>query len=439
MLIGRFTGLAALVAAAVVLVGAAPAAAGGSAQKRFAVVVAPASVPAGTTATFTVTVRNLSVPQRLGSADVTLPAAFALRGVAIPAGAPVLPASGSTVRLRDLALAPGAALSIRVVADVPCAAGPALHTWTAAAKQANRFHGSGNDVVLDRAASALTTTVTGSCSLRFVTQPRDALVGQPQSPPVAVEIVGGDGTRAATSAVVTLSRSPLSSGTGAVTGGTATAVQGLATFPALAVGAPGVYGLQATSPGLAPATSAFFRVAQETVPCPPGQSCTATAASPTGTSASATAAPAPGETKTTFLSVSFNAGAPLECPAFTPLTPPSDTVLVESTSTQRAKTATLRIPAALIGGGRSYGHKPRLDLCFGSPEPFRTASGATAQPRGTYDWNADGVQDPVYAGLLPECRCARPPCVKSRYRTPAGDGVIVVAIPGGLSDPKMRG
>jgi hypothetical protein len=430
---------------AVVVVAAGPAtASAGTTSKPFSAVVAPGAVAAGTTASFTVTLKNLTSQQRLGSADVTLPAAFVPRTVAIPASASPQPLADRTIRLRNLGLAPGGALTIAVTAGVPCSASTA--TWGVVAKQANNFQGPpGNDLGLDPAASSLTTTVTGACRLRFVTQPQAALIGatvtgaayDPAAPPVAVEVVDGSGARVtSSSAVITLSRSPLSTGLGTVGGGTATAVAGLATFPSLTVGAAGVYGLDAVSPGLAGASSAFFRVSQSVGACEPGVTCTTGAQSTTRTSVQVTSPPAAGETTRTFLTTSFGVGEPLTCPGFTPLTPAGDTVLIEATSLLRDKTATLTIPKRLMNASPNNGAS-FLGLCFGSPEPFTTAAGTPAQPQGTFDWNADGVPEPVYAGLLPTCGTA--PCVSKRNKTGSGDGVIGVRLPSSLADPKMRG
>ena len=54
---------------------------------------------------------------------------------------------------------------------------------------------------------------------------------------------------------------------------------------------------------------------------------------------------------------------------------------------------------------------------------------------GTFDWDGDGVDEPVYKGLLPDCDA--PPCVSKRKKTNAGDGVIEARLPAG--DPGMRG
>jgi hypothetical protein len=437
--------LSALVLAVVFAVAGTTAAPASTTGKPFSAVVAPGAVGAGATASFTLTLKNLTSQQQLGSADVTVPAAFVPRSLAVPATAAPQPLSDRTIRLRNLALPPGASLTIAVTADVPCGAPPSA-TWGVVAKQANNFQGPpGNDLTLLGSASSLTTTVSGACRLRFVTQPGAALIGarvtgadfDPAGPRVAVEVVDGSGARVtSSSAVVTLTRSPLSTGIAAVGGGTATAVAGLATFPSLTLSAAGIYALDASSPGLAGASSGFFRVSQSVGACEPGVTCTATAQSSTRTSVEITSPPAAGETARTFLTASFDVGQPLTCSGFSPLTPATDTILVEATSLVRSKTATLTIPKRLVNASPNNGAS-FLALCFGSPEPFTTVSGAPAQPQGTFDWNADGVPEPVYAGLLPPCGTA--PCVSKRNKTGSGDGVIAVRLPSSLADPKMRG
>ena len=48
----------------------------------------------------------------------------------------------------------------------------------------------------------------------------------------------------------------------------------------------------------------------------------------------------------------------------------------------------------------------------------------------------DGFAAGFFYGLLPDCGTA--PCVSSRHKTNAGDGVIVTQAPGGTGDPAYR-
>lgn len=140
---------------------AAPASA---ATKPYRVVVAPSSVPGGQQV-FTATFTNLSPPQELGSANLTLPAGFTAISASMT-GPGTATLSGNVVQLRDLALQPNDSLDVKVTADVPCT--PGTYAWSVIAKQSNRFSGPpGNDFGPLTADSSLTTTVTG-CGVRVV-------------------------------------------------------------------------------------------------------------------------------------------------------------------------------------------------------------------------------------------------------------------------------
>ena len=259
--------------------GAYPGSAVASATKPYTLNLSPETVPAGTQAAFSATFSNPAAgQQQLGSANLAAPAGIVLRSASVAAPATVT-VVGSTVRLRNLALQPGRSLTVTVVADVAC--NPAVVTWAVQAKQANDFQGPpGNDMTL-AAPSSLTTTISGQCKLRFVTQPSNQRVGEPLTgtpygpgPPVSVEIVDGAGARVTTqSAEVTIERgSGFGSGTlsGAKSVGT---VLGVANFPDLALSAPGTYSLQASSAGLVPATSTTFRVDTVAAFCEDDVSC----------------------------------------------------------------------------------------------------------------------------------------------------------------------
>lgn len=115
--------------------------------------ISPTSAAAGSTTSFTVTIKNTSPTStsfKLGSANVTVPAGFALSSVstvappagkawtATPAGAVLqLRAGGTTTANR---LSPGQAVSVTFSANVRCALGSS--GWTTAAKEGNLFTGS---------------------------------------------------------------------------------------------------------------------------------------------------------------------------------------------------------------------------------------------------------------------------------------------------------
>jgi len=162
----------------------------------FAVAVSPSTPAAGTSTSFTFTIKNEASPQTLGSVQISAPADFAITS-----------APGSTsftsrsALFTNLNLTSGASTTLTVTATVPCGSGS--YQWGIAAKQANDFNGSGNDFQLDpNSAGNLSGTFTGSCTV----QPC------PPSAPCSASA-----SSAATSGTVTTS-GPLPSGDSIVTG-----------------------------------------------------------------------------------------------------------------------------------------------------------------------------------------------------------------------------
>ena len=157
--------LAALVAACALSASASAA----SPTKPYEVALSPARVPAGVTVdAFAVKLTNRTGTQQLGSADVTVPAAITVVGAPTLDRAGTVSASGNVLALRNLALPPDASVTVTVALRMPCVAD--AYTWSVAAKQSNDFKGPpGNS--LGPVIGSLTTTVTGSCGLRFVAQP----------------------------------------------------------------------------------------------------------------------------------------------------------------------------------------------------------------------------------------------------------------------------
>jgi hypothetical protein len=419
-------------------VGASPAAA---ATKPYTLNISPSSAPAGARVSFTATFANpADAQQQLGSANLTAPSGFRLVSASVP-GPATATVSGGAVQLRGAALQPGSSLAVTVVADVPCSAGTGQ--WTVLAKQANDFKGPpGNDLTLDASGSSLTTAVTGACALRFVTQPANARVSQtitgtaytPSGPPVSVEVIDGSGTRITSStAPITLALGTIA-GSGSL-GGTTTvsASSGLASFGTLAIDAPGIYRLAASSPGLTSATSLAFRIDTVAVACAEDATCTGSIATSTSR-LSVTAFPDALNPDAAFLTLSLRAGLTIDCGGYQEFTP--DTALMDVTAADRTKTATLVIDKRQMNLTPNNG-AAALEMCFGSPQPFVTNSGAMATVQSAYDWNGDGTLDPVYVGLLPDC--GAPPCVSARNKTGSGDGVIEARLPAGLADPAMRG
>jgi hypothetical protein len=418
--------------------------AGAAPAKPYTLTISP-DAQAGVQTTFTA---RFAVPanasQQLGSADLTVPAGFSLASASVPAPATAA-VSGNTVNLRNLALQPGGSIEATVVATTACTAG--TYAWSVLAKQANDFNGPpGNSLNLDPGTSSLTTTITGGCgvALRFVTQPANARVGDvisgtdwdPSGPPVSVEVVDGNGSRVTTATDAITIALGAGSGPGPLTGTlTVNASAGLATFGDLRIGSAGGYTLSASATGLTGATSDPFRVDTVVSACLENLICSGSAS--TGrTSANVSAFPDAANLDAGFLVLSFNAGASIDCDGYTELSP--DTALLTVSAPNRTKTATMTIDKKLMMQDTNNG-AAFLQFCFGSPSPFLTRSGSLSSQQGTFDWDSDGTPDPVYAGLLPDCGVAAPPCVVSRNKDKAGAGVIAANLPAGLVDPMWRG
>jgi hypothetical protein len=417
----------------------------GAASKPFTMVVTPASVPAGQSSTFTVTLTNQTGQQQLGSADITVPSAFT--GVsADPTGPATATVAGNVVHLRNASVPPGGSITVSVTASVPasmaCPGG--TFTWAVVAKQANDFNGPpGNDLTLNAQGSSLTTTVTGGCAaaVRFVAgrQPADARVNQtissvdyqPAAASIQVEVVDGAGNRVTSSnASITIALGS-SVGLGALHGTTTvTATAGVATFANLSIDAPGTYTLRATSPGLTAATSDAFRVDQVAVLCIEDVTCTASITN--GTTTFSVTAPGNAHVDAGALLLDNGLGVLIDC-RFDEVTDYHELTATPTVieGPDRAKTVTSTIDKSVMNAQPNNGAS-FLQMCFGAPYTFATRPGT---PLTGVDTDGNGVNDFFY-GLLPDCGTA--PCVSSRNKTKAGDGVIVTQAPGGTGDPAYR-
>jgi hypothetical protein len=414
----------------------------GAATKPFSLVVSPSSFAAGSTTTVTATLTNLTDQQQLGSANITAPAGFSLVSASVPAPATVT-TSGQTVLVRNASLAPHNSLAVSITVKAPCSA--TSSSWSVVAKQANDFNGQpGNDLNLNAGASSLSATVGSGCSLRFFTQPHHARVGQtitgsdyaPSGSPVAAEVVDGQGNRVtSSSAAITLALGPTSTGTGTLHGTkTVTAVAGVASFGDLSIDTAGAYTLLATSPGITSATSSAFRVDQTAVACTAGLDCTG---SIQNNNVSGNVTAFSGLTSASdFLALSLDSAPVLDCAGYTELSP--DWIVLDTTSPNRTKSATLQIPKRLMNSAPNNG-APFVEFCFGATGPFAVKPGfalTLVHP----DVDGDGTPDNWYEGLLPDCSSSFPaPCVTGRHKTGSGDGVITARLPAGTADPHMRG
>ena len=383
-------------------------------KKPYAAVIAPPTVAAGSTSLFTATLTNETSTQQLGSANLTLPAAFTPLAVGAPSAGTATMA-GSTVLLRNLSLAPGGSVSVSVSARVPCQLG--TYTWSVIAKQANDFSGDpGNDLTFNQAHSSLTTTLTGVCHLgfAFVAQPASAQVAtaittatfDPSASPVVVQVLDGDGNPISIStAPITLSI--LNNPGGGTLSGTTTvnAVGGAASFPGISIDKAGLdYTLSAgtTEAAIDPGASAPFNIANV------GKRCSAAACS-SGTvtqgitSASEVASPgADGDLLSLYVAVE-----PLDCPGYQE----TSSVVTFDVSGSRTKSVTITLPKAGLKASD-------IRVCFASPNAFVDRSGAT-----------------VNLGLLADCSVSVAPCM---YPAKVVKTTIVVTFDAPPGDPKGR-
>jgi hypothetical protein len=409
--------------------------------KSYTLDVSPSSVSAGTRVTFSAT---FAVPageqQQLGSADLTAPAGLTLVSASVPAPATAA-RSGNTIKLRNLSLQPGAApIVVTIVADAACS--PSTGSWTVLGKQANNFNGNpGNDLTRDPSVGSIATNVTGTCSLRFVTQPANTRSSEvitgtaytPTGPGVSVETINGAGDRVTTSGTPITMAIGAASALGTLSGTkTVNTASGVATFSDLSINDPGTYTLSASASGSSSVASNAFRIEAVAIACTEDTPCTGSLGNGT-TKVNVTASPDATQTDAGVLTLSFGGGAALDCAGYTEFSP--DTAAINFSSDTRTKTVTETIDKKQMNlfpnNGATF-----LNVCFGSPQPFTTAGGGTATVQGSYDWDGNGTLDPVYVGLLPDCGAR--PCVSKRNKTGAGDGVITSLLPAGLGDPWHR-
>lgn len=395
------------IAAFMALACAVPAHAAAATSDHFSVVVSPSSVPGGAPSTFTVAISNEAASaDRLGAANLTAPAGFRLTSASLPAGAPgTATVTGGVLQLRGLALVRGSTLDVTVGADTACA--PAAYAWGVTATNEPNF--SGRAFTLDTTASRLTTTVSVGCTLAFLTEPTDTVVGQaisgaaftPSGPPVQVEVLDGNGnlsTSSSSPVTVVLAANP---GAGALSGSTTVgAVDGVASFSNLSISQPGTgYMLEATSPAATSATSTPFNETSAGTTCSPGQAgCGVSASTPTST-LNLTAPAGAGNT----LSITVDPGTALACAGYTAQDPNWYAFTASSTSVGKVVTYTV-VPSATDAS---------FAFCLGAPYEFTTSAGTPAPP-GILPDGSSG-----FIGLLASCAQGfGGPCVDSVSKTP---------------------
>ena len=410
-----------------------------SVRRAYTLVVSPTHVLPATSTRFFVALTNTSSKgTRLGSAKIAPPAGFSLKRAVLPPGAHgTARIKRNVLVLRRLTIASGSTLQVRVTATSPAACPPQA-PWRSTAWK-GQF--GGGKLALRSSNSRATTAITCPYSLRFVTQPGNAVVGEaisaspddPKGPPVAVQVIDGSGhvVPVATPVTIALGKNP----GGATLAGTTQhqTTAGQATFSDLSLNKTGNgYTLTASSPGLTGAASDPFNENNTAAICQQGASCTAnlqTAASAFQVVANPTGSGTPSGT----LSVSVDVGTALNCTdEGYQSRDPNWYEFFESTG-QRVKTITYTIKNTTPSG---------IQSCFGAPYQFTTNSGETAAAEPLPD-GANG-----FVGLLPSCGggTGSGPCISSITTSsdPASstgiDTILTLQIPASLQgDPWAHG
>ena len=170
MLKAGFTGArACFLALAASLLGvamlAAPAVAGGTStcsstgKCLFGVAVSPSNPAAGTSTSFSFTIKNEASYQQLGSVKISAPTGFMITSASGAASF-----TSSSAMFLNLSLAPSASTILTVTATVPCGSGS--YQWGIQAKQSSDFSGYGNFQLDPGSAGNLSGTFTGTCTFQ---------------------------------------------------------------------------------------------------------------------------------------------------------------------------------------------------------------------------------------------------------------------------------
>lgn len=388
-------------------------------DKPFEMTVAPAHEWAGVTdGAYTVTLRNLTKSQQVGSADITAPAAITIVDRNGLAG------TGNVLQLRNLGLPPGGSVTVTLGLRMPCVSG--AYGWTVEAKQSNDFSGPPGNA-LGPVSGLRTTTVDGSCKLRFVDQPASAEKNaqiradafQPASTHfVTVEAIDGSPSPQRLGWFTGAIR--LTSAPAALPSTSSQAIAGLATFTSLSIATSDNYTLHATTiaAGFSAGDSAPFQIVGVVEDCT-STTCRAqldrVTLSGTGVAGSG------------FVLLSQNLGADPVCAGYDP--PTSDWYEFQVTGVDASKTADVFYDKNAV---KKVGGKNALEICFAAPQDF-AAKGGT-QP---FDYNGDGSVE-GHVGLLPDCGSTPTPCILERAPASGGAAIVRVFVPASWGDPRMH-
>jgi hypothetical protein len=432
--------------------------------KYYTATVTPASVDAGVSATFKLTLTNCSrgtdgcaraSQQTLGSADIQVDSAFTnVSATVSTAGWSIVqPVMNGLIELRSdnsTDLVPGQSLDIAVTADTP--AGFGAYTWTTQVKQSNDFSGNGNDFTL--AGSQPQVLVGFPDHLAFVTQPSTVQASTKSSssymsPAPSVQVVTANGTPVTGgSAQVSLAADTASGDPGLGGCTSVAAVGGLATFgpgclTASTIG--GGYQLRASATWSYGNYQVTLSTSQDSIPfdvvqvlttCDPNKTCNGTAKG-SHTSVDVTGGLATSsdtlEIAVGIDSLTLDSAGNDSCLGFQP---PSGLQVARVLLTgARDKTITLTFDKYLVNQVPNNG-TPLFTICFAAPwGNWVTASGSAPT------FNADTNE---YIGILPNCTASEleqfNPCVQSRSKHAANE-IVTVSVPydtaTNRADPKL--
>ena len=419
-----------------------------TAVKPFRATLTPVA-PQAPTAPLTLTLRNESANQQLGSADLYVPVGLTVSNVKAAAtfvSGPVTHGGitfAGTIRLRNLAIAASSTRTFDdlLTASASCSGG--TFDWGIRAKQSNNFQGSpGNDFV-NVGEPLVTAFAADSCALRFLTQPKDAEVdsvitgtddfGSLLTPPDAsrpqVAFVDGEGdTVTSFTGSITVA---LSGGDPAADlGGTSSraAVAGVATFDDLSVDLRGTYTLVASALGAQDETSDEFEIVQQF--CPEDVDCSSSHVGNGGLSSTEITLnefnPG-GDTDAGELFSRFDTTGLLDCDYSdgTPYTEFTDfTYTYEYSNFERSATITTLVKKKLFNEIADNG-AAKIEVCFEAKQPFLD----------------DALEPTVGPALLPGCNkvdASMFPCIGSQNKQGA-DAVLVYTVPASYNgDPRGR-
>jgi hypothetical protein len=429
--------------------------------KDFSMVVKSSEPRGFTDHAYTITLKNETGTQQMGSADVTLPSGLTIVPKAAPDTGPNIKLDDATLarggywtlddsptprtlHLRALSAPPtgaGATVTVTIDAQMPCS-GTAL-TYSVIAKQSNDFSSNsqdGNMLTLKPSTSNLSTTLEGDCKLRFVNQPKqterntqiraDAL--QPASTNyVSVEAVDGrplDTAQRMTWFKGEITLAPSVGTFTALSDPTSFANNGEAFFDNIVIDPSGLYTLHASTQDGWVGDSQEFEIPVFVSPClvGDGNCTTGQKLGKDGTAFTVTGSPTANGGK---LVLSPNLGVRPSCAGYN--APSTDFYKFELTQAAPL-TAELSQNKANV---RKVGGPSGLEVCFASPEDF-TGKGGTAP----FDYDGNGPLTAGHVGLLLDCADlgGQGPCIDGRTGTAGGGAIVRVRIPPAWSDPMCR-